>query len=91
MLDDDWITARLTANLSWKIKESLIFTDSLVIYPSLDDTGEYQLRNEAAITSPPIAGWSLRLANIIEHDSNPPVNIEKDDIYWILSLLYGFQ
>jgi len=88
--DDDWITARLAGNLRWKIAEKLILTDSLVIYPSLEDTGEYQLRNEAGITSPLIGGWSLRLSNIIEHDSNPPVNIEKDDIYWILSLLYGF-
>lgn len=88
--DDDWVTARLAANLKWILAEPLVLTDALLIYPSLEDTGEYQLRNEAGITSPLLAGWSLKLSNIIEHDSNPPASIEKDDIYWILSLVYGF-
>jgi putative salt-induced outer membrane protein YdiY len=56
----------------------------------VEDFGEYQLRNEAALASPLTSGWSLKLTNIIEHDSNPPVGIEKSDIYWLFGLAYNF-
>jgi putative salt-induced outer membrane protein YdiY len=88
--DNQWITGRLAGNLMWKLFEPISFTDYLVIYPSFEDFGEYQLRNEAALISPLTSGWSLKLTNIVEHDSNPPVDVEKSDIYWLLGLAYDF-
>jgi putative salt-induced outer membrane protein YdiY len=89
-VDDQWITGRLAANLFWKLYDSLVFNDYLVIYPSLENTGEYQLRNEAALSTPLASGWSLRLANILEHDSAPPVNVKKSDWLTTLGVQYGF-
>ncbi|RJR15622.1 MAG: DUF481 domain-containing protein [Nitrospiraceae bacterium] len=88
--DKDWITARLAADLRYNILNAVVFTDQLVIYPSLENAKDYKLRNEAALTSPLASGWSLRLANILEHDGNPPEDVERNDWYWILGLLYSF-
>jgi putative salt-induced outer membrane protein YdiY len=88
--DKDWITARLAADLRYNILKAVVFTDQLVMYPSLQNGRDYKLRNEAALTSPLASGWSLRLANILEHDGNPPDGIERNDWHWILGLLYSF-
>ncbi len=88
--DDNWLTARLAGDLRYSIRDTVVFSDQLIIYPSLADVGVYQLRNEAAITSPLASGWSLRFANILERDSEPPEGIKSNDWYWILGLQYGF-
>lgn len=88
--DRDWITARLAGSLSYRVLDTVIFTDQLVLYPSLENAKDFKLRNEAALTSPLAAGWSLKLANILDHDSNPPEDIERNDWYSTLALLYGF-
>ncbi len=88
--DDQWFTGRLASNIRYKIKNYIIFSDQLIIYPSINDFGEYKLRNEAAVASPLAYGWSLKLGNILELDSNPPSGIGKNDWHWILGLQYGF-
>ncbi len=88
--DKDWITGRLAADVKYHLLKSVVFSDYLVIYPSFEDFGEFQLRNEAAISSPLSLNWSLKLANILEHDSKPSLNVKKNDWNWILGLQYGF-
>ena len=88
--DRDWIAARLAADLRYALGNDVVFTDLLVVYPSLENAEDYKLRNEAALTSPLASGWSLRLANIIEHDGNPPRSIKSNDVFWLLSLQYAF-
>lgn len=88
--DDSWVTGRLAANVSYTIMEKVVFSDQLVIYPGLEEFGEYQLRNEAAITSALFGNWALRFSNIIEHDSDPPAGVKKNDIYWIIGMQYMF-
>ena len=88
--DDNWATARMSADFWYKFGKIVTFSDLLIIYPSLKQGGEYFLRNEAALTSPLGAGWALRLANIWDRDSDPAPGILKDDLTWILSLQYTF-
>jgi putative salt-induced outer membrane protein YdiY len=88
--DDDWLTARLAANFMYRVFKSTIFTDQLTIYPSLDKTGEYTLRNEAALATGIGADWAFKLSNIWERDSDPAPDIKKDDLTWILGLQYSF-
>jgi putative salt-induced outer membrane protein YdiY/preprotein translocase subunit YajC len=88
--DNNWITGRLGSNFSYQIIESIVFSDQVIVYPGLEDIGEYQLRNEASLTSSLGAKWALKLTNILEHDSNPPEGVKKSDLYWILGLQYTF-
>ncbi len=88
--DADWIAGRLAGNLMYKLLSSLTFTDQLIIYPSFEDIGDFNLRNEAAIATPLASGWALKFVNILEYDSDPPANIKETDVNWILTLQYSF-
>lgn len=89
-IDDQWLTARLAANYKYTFNKTITFTDNFTIYPNLEETGEYTLRNEAALATALGANWSLRFANILDRDSNPSAGIEKSDWQWLLGLQYNF-
>lgn len=88
--DTDWLAARLAVNFLYKLFDRIVFTDQFVIYPNLDDTGEYTLRNEAALVTDIGASWAFKLSNIWERNSNPGPDLERDDFTWILGLQYSF-
>jgi len=88
--DDDFISGRLSGTLMYKLLTSLTFTDQLIIYPSFENFGEFQLRNDAALSTDLASGWALKLINILEYDSDPPPDIEETDWNWLLSLQYSF-
>jgi len=88
--DNSWTTGRLAANLRYNFSQKVIFTEQIILYPSMGTFGEFTLRNEAAISSPLAFGWALRLTSIIEHDSDPEPGIKKTDYDLLLGLQYGF-
>jgi len=88
--DTDWWSARFAVNYRHRLFDRVSFIDQFVIYPSLDDTGEYTLRNEAGLVTEIAADFSLRLSNIWKRDSNPENDFDKDDLTWILGLQYSF-
>lgn len=88
--DDNWITGRLGSNFRYQIIESIVFSDHIIVYPGLEDTGKYQLRNEASLISSLAKQWALKFAKILEHDSDPPEGVKKNDLRWILGLQYTF-
>ncbi|MEN8264756.1 MAG: DUF481 domain-containing protein [Nitrospirota bacterium] len=89
--DDQWVTARLASDISYKVKETVNLSDRFIIYPSLEDLGEYQLRNEAALTTDIGANLALKLSNILEHNSDPSDDVEKSDWQWMLGIQYDFD
>ncbi len=88
--DDSWAAARFGINFLYKLFDRVIFTDQFVIYPNLEDTGEYTLRNDASLITAVGANWSLRFSNIWLNNSNPAQDIKKDDFTWIVGLQYTF-
>lgn len=88
--DTDWLSARVGVNFLYKLFDRIIFTDQFVIYPNLDDTGEYTLRNEAAFVTDIGANWAFKLSNIWERNSDPGPDLDQDDFTWILGLQYSF-
>jgi putative salt-induced outer membrane protein YdiY len=88
--DKQFATARFAANYSHKLNSHITFTDQFVIFPSLENTGEYTLRNEAGVHTQLGSGWKLKLANIWERDSDPSPGVKNDDLQWLLSLGYAF-
>lgn len=88
--DSDYITARFGLNFRYALLKFIIFTDSLAYYPSLEKFSTYTLRNEAALTTPLGARWALKLANILQYNSDPATGIGKTDNQWILGLQYLF-
>ena len=88
--DTQWVTARMAANYSQQITESIIFKNSVGITPSLEDFQEYKLRNEAELKTALSERWNLKLTNIYQHDSQPSAGVAPDDVSWIAGLAYDF-
>ena len=88
--DDSVLTARLGGAFRYKFFDLIVFSERLLFYPSLGHGGDFIFRNEAALTVPLSARWALRLANIVDYDSNPTVGIKKTDSQDILSLQFSF-
>jgi putative salt-induced outer membrane protein YdiY len=88
--DRNWIAARLAANCRFKLTKWLVYTDRLGLYPSLENSNDFFLRNEAALLTPVGARWSLRLADILEYVNNPAVGRKKTDSTLTLGLQYAF-
>lgn len=88
--DNDYITARLGLDFRYTLFSFIVFTDSLKYYPSLERFSTYTLRNEAALTTPLGARWALKLANVLQYNSQPAAGICKTDKQWILGLQYLF-
>lgn len=88
--DEEVLSARLAADLGWKLFGRLTLGDSLVLYPSLEDD-EIVLRNDLSLETDLFAGWGIQVANVLDYDSDPPAGREAEDLLWIVSLLYSFD
>lgn len=88
--DTDGISARLGLNFRYQIFKWLAFNDRFQFYPTIGEGGLYFLRNEAGLTAPLGAGFSLRLANIIDYNSKPEPGFKSTDVQWIAAIQYSF-
>ena len=94
--DEDGLSARLGFDFRYNIFKWLSFTDRYVLYPTLGEGGLYFWRNEAALNIPlgiiPSVGgrWSLKLANILDYNSDPAPGFKKTDVQWIGGLQFSF-
>jgi putative salt-induced outer membrane protein YdiY len=89
--DKSWISARFATNYRYKIRETIMFTNNLVLYQSLENISDISLRNEAAIATSLGSGWSMKLANILEYNNAPVVGIKNTDSNFLLGLQYEFK
>jgi len=62
----------------------------LVVYPSLDDAGEYRAAFDAGLTSPIVGRWSLALNYSLRYQSDPPPGIEELDTVVFAGLQFGW-
>lgn len=88
--DNSWLTVRLAANYRHKLTDWLVFTDRLVLYPSLESMSDFNLRNEAALLTAIGSGWSMKLADILDYSNNPPTGTKSTDSLLTVGLQYAF-
>ena len=88
--DVGFLTARLGGRIRYKFFDFIVFSDQLLFYPSIGQGGDYTFRNEAALTAPLGARWALKLANIIDYNSNPPVGFDRANVQYLLTLGFSF-
>ncbi len=60
------------------------------VYPSLEEPGEYRVHSETAATEPLGNGVSIRLSYVVDHDSDPPEDLEETDTRLMASVVYSF-
>jgi putative salt-induced outer membrane protein YdiY/sRNA-binding regulator protein Hfq len=88
--DEKNSNARLASEFSYKLIEQLTFANQVAIFPDLENTGEYTLRNQASLKTNLGNGWELKMTNVLARDSSPGINVKKNDVYWIFALGYAF-
>ena len=88
--DEDGISARLALDFKYSIFSWLAFGDRFQFYPTLGEGGLYFWRNEAALSAPLSPRWSLKLANILDFNSDPAPGIKKTDVQWLGGLQFSF-
>jgi putative salt-induced outer membrane protein YdiY len=88
--NDSYLTSRFAGTFSYQINSRLAFANHAVVFPSVEDFGQYTLRNEASLSTDLGKGWKLKLSNIVDQDNNPAPGVKQTDVHWILALGYDF-
>jgi putative salt-induced outer membrane protein YdiY len=88
--DESGITARLGWDFRYSLLTWLIFTERLQFYPTIGEGGDYFFRNEAGLNVPLSAHWSLKVANIIDYNSDPSSGFKRTDVQYIGALQFSF-
>jgi len=66
------------------------FTQDIYVYPALTDSGSYRVHSESAFTLSINDKLGLRLSLIDDYSSEPPLDIKKNDLTLMSSLVYSF-
>ncbi|MGQ0613171.1 MAG: DUF481 domain-containing protein [Planctomycetaceae bacterium] len=82
--------AQVGFDFVWKIGKNLTFTQRVVIFPSLSETGEFRILSESVFTTPLGERLDLRFAIIDKFDSNAPAGVKENDLLVTLSLQIRF-
>ena len=85
--DQDELTVEAGYDLAWTLGWGT-FTERLLVRPSFEDDS-YQFRLENTLTTTLAGDWALKLAAILDYDSEPPAGVEEDDLLFIAALQYS--
>lgn len=78
------------AFLQKKLFANSIISQDVILYPSLENMGEYRFHSETSLVNPINDRLSLQFSLITDYDSTPPKDTEKIDTRLISSLTYAF-
>ncbi|MGE4618276.1 MAG: DUF481 domain-containing protein, partial [Planctomycetota bacterium] len=83
-------TMRIAGNAQWTLKEEIFeaFHDH-TLYLSLDDPQKILAQGRLGIRTRLVGGLSLNAQINIRHDSQPPPDVEEDDLEFLLGLGYS--
>lgn len=65
-------------------------SQDLILYPYLEDTGEYRIHSETSLVTPISDKLSMQLSLIADYNSVPSEDTKKKDMRFISSLRYAF-
>jgi len=82
--DESHVGGRISAHARRVLPFGFEAVDDLVYLPNFEDSGDWQLRNDLAVTTALGQGWTLKAGMITEYDNDPPTDRRKyDDIYYV--------
>jgi len=82
--DESHTGGRISAHARRVLPFGFEAVDDVVYLPNFEDSGDWQLRNDFAVTTGLGQGWTLKAGMITEYDNDPPTDRRKyDDIYYV--------
>ncbi len=89
-VDTQFMTGRFAGIFDFQFSEILSFNNKTILFPSLENVGDYKLRNEAELNTRLAEAWALNLSHILDYDNAAPVDVKATDSIFILALQYDF-
>lgn len=87
--DVSFMGAVLGLDYEWKISDNASLTQVLDFYPNFDDTDDWRLNSETALTAAVNSWLALKLGYEIRH-RNQPIEAEKTDTTSSASVVFSF-
>lgn len=81
------LAARGALDYSWTIRPGMVFTEVASLYAESDDS---TLTSTTALTLKMLDALSLRASLLVDHETHPPLGLEKTNTTSRLTLVYGF-
>jgi len=82
--DESHVGARASVRLRVALPLGFEFKDLFTYYPNFEESGDWQIRNEATLGTALGGGWSLLAGMISEYDHKPADGLEElDDTYFV--------
>lgn len=91
-MDSKFMSGRFSVNFSYTFFTYFTIEDSLLYYPSLEDSDEYKIRHELSLISKLSEDWSVKLTYILDQNSlsEEVPGIEDLDNRFIYALQYRY-
>lgn len=93
LVDDTYdksVNVRARTLYRWEFAEESAFSEELIWTQSVEDADEYLVMNETALTFRLNVRVALRASVRVEHDSQPPVDAERTDVFTATTVLVSF-
>lgn len=83
-------TLRIAGRAEWTLKKEIFeaFHDH-TLYIALDDPDKMLIQGRLGVRTRIVGGLSLNAQMNLRHDSQPPANVEQDDLEFLLGLAYS--
>ena len=90
--DSKFMSGRVSFIFAYTFFTYLTIENSLLYYPSLEDSDEHKIRNETSLISRLTTGWAVKLTYILDQNSlsEEVPGIEDIDNRFIFSIQYSF-
>jgi putative salt-induced outer membrane protein YdiY len=88
--DESHLGARLAGHVRIDLPLGLEAIDDVVFYPNFKHNSDWQMHNEASITTALGKGWSFRVGVITDYDARTPVDIARRDDVYFAGIAYKF-
>ena len=89
--DDQWdLVARIGFNAEMKVFDNAKITESLELFPSLSDLGEFRLVSETTFEQPLSEVLFFKLGVINEYNTDVTKGVDRWDLKLLASLVYKF-
>ena len=90
--DSEFMSGRISLLLAYTFLTYLTIEDTLLYYPSLENSEEYKIRNEISLISRLSTGWAVKLTYILDQNSlsEEVPGVEDVDNRFIFAIQYSF-
>jgi putative salt-induced outer membrane protein YdiY len=89
-ISSSFASVRVGQEMTWKPLPKLIVTEKAQIVPDVANLHNYKMRAEATVSYPFFKNLTLNLNLIDQYDSQPPANVDHNDLQIISTLGYKF-